>query len=243
MTTAQLAAATAGAAYAGDVLIEQGFDIDPEGEVRPDSLAGLSADGRSLSSLVLTPVVLARGLIDRGMSPRRAMEMGLKSLERIVLTEIPDAGRVASGIGVTTRPTVGYVRMVNPPSCPRCAILAGRFYRYSSGFERHPNCSCVHIPAPENRADALETNPRRLLEEGQIRGLSKADTKAILEDGADMNRVVNAHRGMYTASGNRRLTTERSRLGRQRLRPETIYREASSREEAISLLRLHGYIA
>ena len=73
---------------------------------------------------------------------------------------------------------------------------------------------------------------------GQIKGLSQADTKAI-RNGADLNQVVNVRRkaaGLHTAGGGRVLT----RAGRPT--PEFIYRLASSREEAIQLLRKFRYI-
>lgn len=68
----------------------------------------------------------------------------------------------------------------------------------------------------------------------------KAGAEAIRE-GADMARVVNARRGMYTAGG--RLFTHESAGRRPRLMPEQILREADGdRGEAIRLLRLHGYL-
>src|SRR5690606_6627480 len=105
------------------------------------------------------------------------------------------------------RQASGYVRMVNPPCCPRCAILAGRWYRWSAGFQRHPRCDCVHIPSRESVAGDLRTDPEALFREGKIRGLTEAETQAI-RDGADMARVVNVKRsGIYTAGG-RRYTRE-----------------------------------
>lgn len=96
----------------------------------------------------------------------------------------------------------------------------------------------------------------------QDRVFGKAGAQAI-RDGADIARVVNARRGMTTAadpSGRRRLvrderglfttteaTTRRGRLPGQvagaRLMPESIYEIAKGdRDEAIRLLRAHGYI-
>src|SRR5690606_32784856 len=49
--------------------------------------------------------------------------------------------------GNATHFTGGYTRMLNPPSCSRCAILAGRWFRWNDGFQRHPQCDCVHIPS------------------------------------------------------------------------------------------------
>jgi len=60
-----------------------------------------------------------------------------------------------------------------------------------------------------------------------------------------MSRVVNARRGMFTAGGlrlTREATTRRGIGLPTRLMPEQIYREASSRDEAIRLLRRFGYI-
>jgi hypothetical protein len=162
----------------------------------------------------------------------------------MVRTEIADAGRVADGVAVAARTGIGYVRMVSPPACTRCAILAGREYRYNSGFLRHPACQCTHIPTPESVAGDLRTDPRQLFDEGLITGLSKSDAQAIT-DGANMNRVVNAHRGMSTADGGRKVTAAlagRQGIPSMRLRPETIYREATSRGDAIRLLKLHGYV-
>ena len=79
----------------------------------------------------------------------------------------------------------------------------------------------------------------------QDRVFGKAGAQAI-RDGADIARVVNARRGMYTAGGLRltREATTRRGIGRPvRLMPEEIYRQANgNRGEALRLLRLHGYI-
>lgn len=245
---AQLVVAGRADSYVDAALGELGVEATAAGAVVPRALSGLSADGRDLRSLLFSPAVKARTALGQGAPVRTALAAGRANLQLILRTEIADAGRVADGVAIAARPTVGWVRMVNPPSCPRCAILAGRFYRYNSGFQRHPGCDCTHIPAPEAVSGDLRTDPRRLFDEGQIRGLSKADAKAIA-DGADMNRVVNAHRGMYTASvgGIGRVKATTALAGRQgipqmRIRPEQIYRHAVSRDDAIRLLRLHGYI-
>lgn len=60
-----------------------------------------------------------------------------------------------------------------------------------------------------------------------------------------MSQVVNSRRGMHTAGGRsltRESTTRRGLARPGRLMPEEIYRIAGSREEAISLLRQHGYL-
>ncbi len=80
-----------------------------------------------------------------------------------------------------------------------------------------------------------------------VRSLSTADQDALLtkasgqafRDGADLGRLVNARRGLSEGG---LTTTEGARRGRVRLTPEAIYRRAESREQAVSLLRKHGYL-
>lgn len=213
--------------------------------VVPQRLVGVASDGRGLWPLLFRPAVTTLRAVELGRPPRVAAAAGAAQLDMIVRTQIADTGRTATGVEIAAAPTLGYIRMVNPPACARCIILAGRFYRWNAGFQRHPNCDCVHIPASEDQADDLTTDPRRhfssLDEAEQRRRFGRAGAQAIRE-GADVARVVNARRGMYTAGG-RRYTTEGARGRRARLMPEQIYREAAgNRDEAIRLLRLHGYL-
>lgn len=257
VTLAQLRSAEDADTYLSDVLSEQDIDVDPDGEIVPDAFSGIASDGRDLDSLLYQPVIAAKQAISQGQSPARAMRVGDASLSMITGTQVTDAGRTAEGVALAARHRVGgYVRMLTLPSCDRCVVLAGRWYRWNQGFQRHPQCDCRHIPTSEDRADDIRTDPRRAIESGQVRGLSEADREAIVDEGADPSQVINARRGMYTAGG-RKFTTEGvtrrglagqrlgARRGRRasRLRPEQVYREAGgNREEAVRLLRLHGYI-
>lgn len=249
LSAAQLAAAKTANSYTHEVLAAQGQDLEPAGEVNPYALSGIASDGRSLMSLLWTPAANASRAAQQGRSRVEQRASGQASLQMLTRTQIADAARVADGIAVASRPRGGYVRMLVGDSCPRCAILAGRFYRYSTGFQRHPQCDCTMIPSVEDVAGDLTTDPRITFDAGKIEGLSEADARAI-RDGADLSQIVNAKSGMYVAGSNKytRTGTTRRGLAGQRLKgaarlmPEQIYREASSREEAIRLLRLHGYI-
>lgn len=220
----------------------------PVGRVVPERLVGVASDGRQLETLLYQPAITTLRAIERGAQPREAAALGGTQLDMIVRSEVADAGRAATGVQIAATPTLGYVRMLNPPSCSRCAILAGRFYRWNAGFLRHPRCDCIHIPATEDTAGDLRTDPRAyfdsLTEPEQRRMFTVAGAQAI-RDGADLAQVVNARRGMYTAGG-RRLTREGTRrrgARRVRLTPEQIYVEAhGDRDEAVRLLRLHGYL-
>lgn len=162
------------------MLAEQGIEAAPAAApAAAAAFAGTAMDGRPLVSLF-----------------EQATSAGAAAL--MAVTQIQDSARSAAGVAIVTRPRVGYVRMLNPPSCSRCVILAGRFYRWSGGFQRHPGCDCRHIPSTENVAGDLTTDPmeyyRSLDEAGRIKlAGSKANYQAI-EDGADLAQVVNIYR-------------------------------------------------
>lgn len=155
--------------------------------------------------------------------------------DRLVSSLVSDAGRTAESVAVAATPRIGHVRYLNPPSCSRCAVLAGRIYRYSTGFQRHPGCDCVMIPTTLAN-DQLTQDPVELMKAGLITDLSKADRQAIL-DGADFAKVTNARlrKGGVRDSG---LVLERA----GRPTPAAIYRSTSSREGAVQALIAAGYM-
>ena len=158
LVAGQQAAVADAAAHVPQVLGQLGIRSDPVAELVPGSLVGVASDGRELDSLLYEPVIRTRTAIAGGATTAEGLRAGRDLLIMIVQTQIADAARVAAGVGVATRPGVGYVRMLNPPSCSRCTVLAGRFYRWNDGFLRHPRCDCRHIPATENIAGDLRTD-------------------------------------------------------------------------------------
>lgn len=155
--------------------------------------------------------------------------------QRLVASLVQDAGRAAESVATAVRKDVAHVRLLTPPSCSRCVILAGRVYRYSDGFLRHPNCDCIMVPT--HIETSLVVDPEALIRAGQVTGLSKADLRAVVEHGADLNQVVNV----------RRLTASMQQCGRVlarrgRLTPEGIYAKARTRDEAVELLAAAGYL-
>ncbi len=244
LSAAQLGAARDAERYIPAVLVETGQPDDPAGQVNARAFAGVASDGRPLDSLLYGAVTTAKTAASDAPPPQ-ALAQGGRWLDMLVLTQVADAARGAVGVGITARPAIsGYVRMLNPPSCSRCAVLAGRRYGWNAGFQRHPRCDCRHVPASEAIAGDLTTSPRgyfdSLDEAAQNRVFTNAGAQAI-RDGADIGRVVNARRGM-SAAGARR-TTELTRGGRQRLTPEGIYDLAADRDEAIRLLKQHRYLS
>jgi len=241
--------------------VSNGWDVrpDPAGIVVPEAFAETASDGRPLESLLSIPAGEVDAFVAQGVPYDNAAEVGRRHLQRIIVTQVADAGRVATGVGIAVdRSLVGYVRHLTLPSCARCIILAGRWYRWNDGFARHPQCDCVHVPAA---VSAEPASPRAIydsLDDDQRRkaGWSGYDQRAI-DDGADLAQVTNYRRVLKTVQvAGRRVkttrvgTTRRGLAGKRgakvRLTPEQIYLDADrlglSRDEVIGVLRRQGYI-
>lgn len=234
----------------------------------PTAFAGVSSYGFPISEPIVATIdqyvpAPVEPLPDAWWDDAREF---MAAIETLIASEVADAGRTASQTEFVARPDwQNYVRMLTPPSCPRCAILAGRIYRDLDAFKRHPGCDCVMVPVQDWEAahDAgLASSFTDAFERGQVRGLSQYDAQAI-RDGADPARIVNAYRSTgvpgitsayRTELFGRRVkathdaTTKRSAWRKAnptrlvRLRPESIYQFAESREDALRLLRLYGWI-
>lgn len=128
------------------------------------------------------------------------------SLAVATQTMVSDASRSAKQAAMTARDT-GWVRVLAPPSCSRCAVLGGKYFRNpTAAFDRHPGCDCTQMPVPGKRSELAQ---KLMVEPGeyfdslsvaqQDRIFTKAGAQAI-RDGADVSQVVNARRGMSKAS-------------------------------------------
>ena len=232
--SAQAGAARSGDDYVAAVLEEQGRAPKVEARTNPRGLVGVASDGRSLDGLLYSAVIEARSAKVESLSER--LRVGGLWLGQIVQTQVSDAARDAAKVAMAVRPGVKYVRMVNPPCCQRCAVLAGRFYKVE-GFLRHPRCDCFMIPSTVAQPNGFGQS----VEPGDIKDLTKAQRRAI-DEGADMNRVINSHRaGKRSKDG--LTTTEAAGRKRGRLTPEGIYRRAGDdRDKALRLLKEHGYL-
>lgn len=199
LVTAALIEASRGSQdYVSAAVRMWGADPDPAGQVAEWTFAQTASDGRPLDTLLDQPVLEAQAFVDQGMDAAQAKAIGQRHLDRIVATQVADAARVPTGVAqVNDRTVRGWIRMLQPPSCSRCVILAGKFYAVNRGFDRHPKCDCVHISAAEYLPD-LATDPKRyfdsLDEAEQDRIFTIAGARAI-RDGADIAQVVNARRG------------------------------------------------
>ncbi|WP_088312412.1 hypothetical protein [Kineosporia sp. R_H_3] len=204
-SAAQLVAASMADAYVAEVLASQGVVRAPAARVIPESFAGTGAAGTELAPLLRIPAQRAAYALDRGAPTATTLDLGRSLLAMYARTEIADAGRTSTAAAGVARRVTGYVRALRAPSCARCAILAGRWYRYSAGFDRHPHCDCVNVPAENDIGDELVTDTLAAVRAGNVNGLSRAERQAI-DLGADPSQVVNARDGMTTAADGRRYT-------------------------------------
>lgn len=243
-----------------------GTDPDPAGQVAERAFALTASDGRPLDTLLEQPSREVQALVAQGMPAEQANEIGRRHLQRIVATQVADVARTSTGVAmVADRKVVGYIRLLTLPSCNRCIILAGNWYRWSKGFERHPLCDCVHVPSAEVTEPGSPKTIYNSLDDEQRRkaGWSGHDQRAI-EDGADLYQVTNYKRALKTvtiagqpvkttAIGTNRRSLAGKRLGATgrrpnvtRWTPEAIYLDADrlgwDRDATIRELKRHGFI-
>lgn len=178
VTAHQLANAQTSQSAVADMLAEQDIDAPADALL---NLASYATDSTTFEQMLAE--------VEREAEEELRKLQADWQFDRLVESIVQDAGRAAESVAVASRPNVWHVRFVNLPCCSRCAILAGRVYRYSDGFLRHPGCDCTMIPTTV--ASPLKQDPAALVEDGQVTGLSKSDMKA-LDAGADLNRIVNA---------------------------------------------------
>jgi hypothetical protein len=127
----------------------------PEYVAAPAAFAGQTAGGGSLAGLLYNPVVTSKLSILQGNRVTDALHIGQSQLGMLVLNEVQQAGRNAAGVGITVFPEItGYTRVLTTPSCPRCIVLAGKWYRWSSGFARHPRCFPAGVVTSGPKLDA-----------------------------------------------------------------------------------------
>lgn len=244
---------------------------DAAAQTNTAALVGVTGGGFAVADSLAAVSLVALQAVAGGATTTKALETSASWLQQTVGTILADTERSSGAVTRYTR-KVGYIRMVNGGACGRCVILAGRWYRQNAGFLRHPACRCFGIPASENVAGDWQTDPleyfHSLNDAQQIKLMGSVANAQAVRDGANMGQIINAYRrsrGMsfaqkspivaykgdkYTRSG----TTKRAaafqaqkRLRQNgkpgmRLMPESIFRVAKSREDALRLLNLYGWI-
>ena len=252
VTSAQISAAESAHWSDGAVRVATGQYELPDAFPVPEEFAGMSSDGGDLERALYVPAIRAKQAIGAGAPPMMAKQAVRAEFEKIVRGMVADSGRQMATAGNATRFTGGYTRMLNPPSCSRCAILAGRWYRWNDGFLRHPRCDCAHIPAKSRQWAADEgfvADPyeyfNSLSEADQARLFGAGNAQAI-RDGGDVFQVVNAGRGRARDGMSTTASTGRRGIYRgrgRRLTPDGIYEAANGdRDAALRMLEQYGYV-
>lgn len=227
--------------YTSAALAETGQVDDAVGVLSPSAFLKSAPDGRDVGALLDGAVYDAKKAVGRGLATDAALAQGSRWLSTATLTLLADTRREVYGADIIQHPTLtGYTRMLNPPSCSRCIILAGKWFRWNEGFRRHNRCDCQHVPASEAVAGDLRVDPyemfRSMTPDQQEKTFGRIQARAI-RDGADIYRVVNIEqRGLATAKAAARYGTP------SRMTVDDIYKVAGTRTNAIRLMQREGYV-
>jgi hypothetical protein len=193
--SAQERVADGALAYVPDVL---GDAPAPLYESAGSRFVGVAGDGLPVASMAYGAVIHAKQAVAAGLDVTEALARGGRHLTLATGTMLSDTGRAAEKVSGGAHRVKLWTRMLNPPSCGRCVILAGKASRQSEAFNRHPGCDCRNVPSTEDTGDDATTDPKAYLdglsaaEQDRVLG-SKANGQAF-RDGADMNQLINAYR-------------------------------------------------
>lgn len=267
---AQVDSAALAPLYIAAALAAAGSVSAPLAVLVAGAFAGLATTGMTLRMLTDFAYAHYRRALALDVPPSEARALGLSRLLRYVSTETADAARLASTAAAVVEPEIaGYERLVHLPACGRCIQLAGRLYRYSTGFLRHPGCDCAMKPVTreQRRTRNIDNHPTALFARMTVAQQNKAfgmNDAAAIRAGADISRVVNSRRAgaVYTAGGHEythEATTVRGvgrQLGDLSTRPGGRYRSSgvarptaaqlvnstTTEDELIDQLRRFGYL-
>jgi hypothetical protein len=208
----QVTAAQMTGPWLNSLLGVENDDRPDAGQPIPEAFAGVDGAGRPLAGVLMAPVWTALRMVTAGRPIAQSMVAGRSLLDVIVRTAVADTGRAADSVGMTARPAVtGYIRVVEGGACDRCIVLAGKEYQTDRAFLRHPRCNCgmepitrEHRPKPASPTELVA----QMSDEQKRKTFGEAGAKA-LNEGADLAQLVNARRGMQSASvlGGRAITT------------------------------------
>lgn len=211
------------------MLAEQGISLDRFAEPDARTLAGWTSFGTPLAPL-----------LDRVRQP----EVDAFRFDRVVLSQVQDAGRNGAALQMAVTPSVtAYDRMLNPPSCSRCVLLAGKVYARNAGFQRHPQCDCVHVPTTRDNAGDLRFDAPGYFDSlpasEQDRIFTKHGAELIRNAPGDkrqevMGRVVNTRWMRHSTAAQDR---------RARLLPgDIVQRAGGDRDALLRLMKRYRYI-
>lgn len=195
MFTAQESVADGALAYVPAVLDDA---PNPIYESAGSRFVGVAGNGMPVASMAYGAVIQAKQAVAAGLDMSAALAQGGRRLILATGTMLSDTGRAAEKVSGGAHKVKHWTRMLNPPSCGRCVILAGENSGQQEAFNRHPGCDCRNVPSTEDTGSDTRTDPHAYLselseaEQDRVLG-SKANGQAF-RDGADMNQLINAYR-------------------------------------------------
>lgn len=220
MDLAQERITSAALAYVPTVIEDTGQHLyTPAYDVEPTALVGTAGSGDPTEVLAYSALVHAKTAVAAGATEAQALAAAATYLSTATGTLLSDTGRTAEKMAGNARRVTWYVRMLSPPSCGRCVILAGKATTASTAFDRHPGCDCRNIPQVEavdsdltvdanayldslpsadelaKKYPDLTASMRREAGEVSLEDVlgSRANAQA-WRDGADVNQLINAYR-------------------------------------------------
>lgn len=202
------------AAHTVDVqLAEQGYTGPTALTADPDIFIGATGTGQAVMGLAYAQALRVTHAQENSEATyyqkQQAWDYAGAMLLQATQTVLADTSRIAKLVQATARPGTAMIRVVRPPCCARCAILAGKV-GINVGFQRHPNCDCDAVafadyhnrrndPTLKNYMFDVHEYFNSLDEAQQNKIFTTAGAQAI-RDGADPAQVVNARRGMLKSS-------------------------------------------
>lgn len=242
ITQAKMVAAVGAVEYAVAEGVEVGMPVELTGQVNVAAFTTASLAGVPVDMVTRGAVIQSKAGVTAGLATVDALRQGGTWLRRLAMNEVTASSSAALSTTIAASPrTTGFVRMLNPPSCRDCVILAGKWFRWNEGFDRHPNCDCVHVPARESMNE-YRTDPYAyfdsLTKAEQDKLFGATDAQAI-RDGADIYRVVNIR--------NRGASTRQTWAGKLYKTPtvtidDILVQSRGERARARELMIEHGFI-
>jgi hypothetical protein len=192
-------------------------------------------------------VVASKRAVARGVDGGDALGYGQQWLEQALHSAVQDAARDAMQAAIAVRPRLQWVRVVNPPCCSRCAVLAGKVFGWNASFDRHPGCDCLALPVTVAKAGTFMTDPAELVRRGLVKDLTPGQRQR-LNEGADLVKVLNESRDQWRVrmAADRRAARAREQWAGGGTNPppgstiHDLFAHLTSRVEAIAAMRTIG---
>lgn len=245
-----------------DVMAEIGQYSAPEALVDSRAFSKFSSGGVPLDEWIDRPAIRALEFIKEGVGVDEALGRVGGLFSSSVATNLADVIRQAQQADIATRKHMGFIRCCNADACKWCIVLSGKIYRYNTGFERHMNCHCYHLPVNlDDVGSVMDIAPspielfNRMSESEQNKTFGVSGAKSI-RAGADIGQIVNSKLDSTCITKSSRSyfalqlkdkgftlpsAKDKSRKPFRRLTVDECW-ASGSRKEAIQRLKDNGYI-